>query len=291
MSQREHVTVHETDVEGIRAAAQWLLATLGGVLVLVLAGFQLSNLRQVLETWPSVEAIGTAVALLLLIAGGWALTHAAASVLVPDRSNLTDLLTSSAMGDVRSTSGSVMQPDGRPHTDGDTDILHKHVRDEIARARGWLLPASCQDLDDLNSQYQQAQDDERDSLRAVLAEVSRFARTESALWRFRRLRKLVLGWAGASTVIGLGLLVLYCQPPAPSLAPEVTEPIKVTVRLTSDSAVLARQGLKASCATAPQTGVIIGGTLAEPLVLINSSPLCDTARVLMTDDLGYAIPV
>lgn len=290
MSQQEHVTVHETDVDGIRAAAQWLLATLGGVLVLILAGFQLSSLRHVLETWPSAEAIGTAAGLLLLTAGGWTLTRAAASVLVPDRSNLTDLLTSSAIDDVRSTSGSVVRADGRRHVDTDTDELHTHVRGEIARARGWLLPPPCQDLDDLNTHYQQAPDDERDNLRAALAEVSRFARTESALWRFRKLRRLVLGWAGISTIVGLGLLVVFCQPPAPSLAPPVTEPIEVDLRLTNDATILAKHGLTPTCAGATQTGVMIGGTLAEPLVVINQSSTCDTVRILMSDALGFAIP-
>lgn len=190
---------------------------------------------------------------------------------------------------VRSTPGSVVQTAGRPHKDGDTDKLHQHVRDEIARARGWLLPPSCRDLDALNTQYQEAEDDERETLRAALAEVSRFARTESALWRFRKLRRLVLGWAGIATVIGIGLLVLFCQPPPPSLAPHVTEPIKVDLQLANDPVVLAELGLKPSCATTVQTGVI-GGTLAEPLVVIDRSPTCDTARILMTDAAGFAIP-
>lgn len=222
-------------------------------------------------------------------------------MLVPDRNNITDLLTRLAGKEltsrnietvVETPSGGLKSP---PEPTGDQKVLLDHVNAEISRARGWLLPAECDSLDTLYSQYKSATSkSDRDALRANLAEVVSFAHTETALWRFRILVKRLLGWAGGLSLAGLILLVI-CAHPAPDDAPSsgsptVTAPVKVDVYFRSDDTLLKEHGIDVRCASSAQPGFIIGGTLAEPLVLIAGSATCPQQRVLLTSQLGNAMP-
>lgn len=296
----EPTAIQQADVEGVRAAAQWLLGAVGGIAVLVFAGFQISDAWQVLLV-PGWRMAGTIIGAVLLLIGTCNLITAAARVLVPDRTNITDMLTRLAAKELsaHNIQTAVETPTGKlvkPPSDKKADALLDHVTGEIARARGWLLPVGCDSLDDLYSAFHGTKDTvERDRLRGNLAEVVSFARTEAALWRYRILVDRIIGlWGGGVSLTGLALL-LVCghvelPQPLPTTSPAITAAVKADVYFRADTDLLKNHGINAGCAAASQPGVLIGGTLAEPLVLIIGTSACPQQRLLLTEDLGNAVP-
>jgi hypothetical protein len=282
------VAIHESDLAGIRSATQWLLAAFGGTALVVVAGIQFA------DTWAVVTGGGwrawvTLAGLTLVAVGLFTLAAGAARVLVPDRTNLTDLLTEQAAGDAASTR--VIVGDAPPPIPPrrDSAAVYRHVLGEVSSARGWLLPAGCADFDAAYQAFLASSGAERDGLRLRLREVAAFARAEAAFYRYRQLLRRLLGWAGVIVFAGLiGLVVaLHADPPSNP----VTEPIAVTVRFVDNPAGLTRHGVTPACAGVTASGVAVGGTLSEPVVIIGGTTRCPAAKVTITDDVGLAVPI
>lgn len=296
----EPPAIQQADVEGVRAAAQWLLGAVGGIAVLVFAGFQISDAWQVLLV-PGWRMVGTIAGAVLLLIGTLNLITAAARVLVPDRTNITDMLTRLAAKELSAHNipTATETPGGKlekPPEDKKANALLDHVTGEIARARGWLLPAGCDSLDDLYSAFRSTTDAAgRDRLRGNLAEVVSFARTEAALWRYRILVDRIIGWWGGGVSLAGLVLLIVCghvelPQPLPITSPAIAAAVKVDVYFKADADLLKTHGINADCAAASQPGVLIGGTLAEPLVLVTGTQTCPQQRLLLTENLGNAVP-
>lgn len=278
--------IHETDLNGIRSATQWLLGAFGGIAFVVITGVQIGGASSVLSEggWRGpVIVFGLLVAFLSLVT----LARAAARVLVPDRTNLTDLLEDQAIDDAQQqgvlVSGSLRR---------DSAEVYKHVREEITRARGWLLPPGCDDLDGTYQAFRQRTTDDESALRGRFREIMAFARTEAALYRYHQLLQLLIWRAGPAVLLSLGALAVALSPPTQKepTAP-VTSPFAVQVHFTAAPEVLSAGGISATCASTVAQGVAVGGTIAEPEVVISGVPSCPSAKVRITTPIGFAIPL
>jgi hypothetical protein len=286
-------TIHESDLAGIRAATQWLLAAFGGTALVVVAGIQFADAWDVIKQadWRSW---GTIAGLVLVSVGLFVLAGAAARVLVPDRTNLTDLLTQQAF-DQAQTAGVVVsevqqstQASQRRRARRDSADVYKHVLDEISSARGWLLPEDCLDFDTAYQKFLGSTGGNREILRVRLREVAAFARAEAAFYRYRELQRRLLGWAGAMVFVGLIALVLACHAPTGS---PVTKPTPVEVRFGPNGRILEGQGVASACAGLTTVGVAVGGSLSEPEVIIRETGECPRAKITVNDKVGLALPL
>jgi hypothetical protein len=112
-----------------------------------------------------------------------------------------------------------------------------------------------------------------------------FANDCIARRQFVRFRQTCL-WAGSAVALGAVLLAGALNPPS---APAATAqgPRPVTVYLW-DNELRARLG--PTCGQTPIRAVAIGGSLKEPLVVIDPSSGCTARRLTITHERGVALP-
>jgi hypothetical protein len=280
------VVIHENDLNGIRSAAQWLLGAFGGVALVVVTAVQIGDASAVLSQggW---RAIVIVVGLLTVFFSLVILARSAARVLVPDRTNLTDLIEDQAIEEAQQH-GVIVNGSKRR----DSAQVYKYVREEISRARGWLLPPGCDDLDAAYQAYRQRSTDDQAALRSNFREIMAFSRTEAALYRYQQLLRLLIGRAGPAVLLGLIALAVALSPSTQqdSSAP-VHSPFAVEVHFMAPPEVLSSEGISAGCALAVARGVAVGGTIAEPEVVIIGMPSCPSAKIRITTDIGIARPL
>ena len=107
---------------------------------------------------------------------------------------------------------------------------------------------------------------------------------------FRRLiRALWIG--GIVAVIGIVVFILTTTHPNPTSP--VTTPMQVHVVIAQNAPRrdLAAAGLAPACAGQTLTGVAIGGSYAEPVVVTNQTPSCPAQLFTLSRALGVDIPV
>lgn len=278
--------IHQSDLSGIRSAAQWLLGAFGGTALAVVAGVQFGGASAILSQG-GLRALVIIIGLLVVFIGLVWLARSAARVLVPDRTNLTDLLENQVSEELRLNGLSVSGNKRR-----DSTQVYKYVRDEINRARGWILPPGCDDLDSAYQAYRKRSTDDQAAIRSSLRELMAFARTEAALYRYRQLLKLLLGWVGIPVILGLVALAVALTPSAgQDLSASVNSPFAVEVHFTASPEVLNSAGIRADCALVAARGIAVGGTLAEPEVVIVGTPSCPTSKIQITNNIGLAVPL
>ncbi len=287
MSDKVSTAIYESDLNGIRSATQWLLGSFGGIGLVVITGVHITDIGSLFSEW-SWRPFAACLGILLVGVGLVALARAAARVLVPDRTDLTDLITNQARDDAAQfgvmLSGAVRQ---------DSSGVYKHVREEIGLARGWLLPSDCEDLDAAYQKLADSSGDDAALIRDKFREIMAFARTQAALYRYDKMLALLIGWCGLFVVVGLILLgVALTSSSSPHNSSIIVDrPFSVKLYFSASASVLASHGISPSCASAERSGVAIGGTLAEPQVIISGTKLCPTKKIVMTDALGVAVPV
>jgi hypothetical protein len=278
--------IHQSDLSGIRSAVQWLLGAFGGIALAVVAGVQFGGAPAILSQG-GPRALVIIVGLLVVFIGLVWLARSAARVLVPDRTNLTDLLENQVSEELRLNGLSVSG-----NTRRDSAQVYKYVREEINRARGWILPPGCDDLDSAYQAYRKRSTNDQAALRSSFREIMAFARAEAALYRYRQLLKQLLGWVGIPVILGLVALAFALTPSAeqhPSAS--VNSPFAVEVHFTASPEVLSNEGIAANCASKAAKGIAVGGTLAEPEVVIVGTSSCPTSKIQITSNIGFAMPL
>lgn len=195
--------LHAEDVAGIRAAAQLIMASAGGLVVLVFAGFQFTDLPAAFTDtpWRAGAAAGAGVTALALIL---TVMRRAAAVLVPDRMLIDDLLTAATRREVDNAGASTRAPSALGATRRVDNRVDAEVLDRIEQAAGWLLPPQHPSLDALYQASRETADPaESDRLRQHLVDVASYARAEAARIRWTRLVDTITGPVGVTAALAL----------------------------------------------------------------------------------------
>lgn len=280
------VAIYESDLNGIRSSTQWLLGAFGGLALVVIAGTQFGDASSVIAQgdWRAYVIV---IALLVVFVSLILLARSAARVLVPDRTNLTDLIEDQAIEEARQN-GLIVNDLQRQ----DSHQIYKYIRGEIDQARGWLLPQGCHDLDAAYQEYQQRTTENQVFLRSIFKEIMAFARTEAALYRYKQLLKLLIERAGPAVLLGLiALAVALGSSAQDGSGSRVREPFAVEVHFIGSPDVLENAGISVNCAVGVVKGIAVGETIAEPEVITIGTPTCPATKIRITSDLGIAMPV
>jgi hypothetical protein len=275
------------EVPAIRAAAQWLLAAAGAIGAVLVAGLQLGGLGRLSDRpWAlviGVLAFGVAIWMI-----GWAI-RAASRVLVIGRVTVSNLLMVDAKRQASAEGVHVDVLEGEQLLGG--------ILDQIGVNRGWLLPSGCSSLTDLYTKYQEALATEGaeelvEELRGRLAEVTAFARTESARHFYQDLTSGLTGFRGRLLAGAIATLVIVVGWAPADSEPKVTVPTPVQVFITGSISEMRAAGLAGSCPRGSTlSGVAIAGTLLEPVVVSAGTKTCPPSRFTVTSTLGIAVPV
>lgn len=196
--------LHADDIAGIRAAAQLIMAAAGGLVLLVFAGFQFTNLRSAFQEATLQSAIAAAAGAVAIISTGF-IARRAALVLVPDRMLIDDLLTADTIRTARAAGGVVRSNSRRLGAIRRIDQgIQEQILTRITQAQGWLLPPGTPSLNALYVAYAQADDiTERSRLRQHLVDVVTFARAEAARTRYDTLVRTIFGPIGLIAALSL----------------------------------------------------------------------------------------
>lgn len=273
---------HDGDVEGIRAAARWILGTAGAVATVLLAGFQVKDLGSPLgserwwQVWLPVVFSVVAVAIVFDV------FRLAARVLVPDRISADDLVRAE-----QKQAAEALGIQVRRGNDGGREIwrLAPDLVDSVHLARAWLLPEGCARVSDLMEAMEKAPATGRPRLEGNLRRVLRFCRLEIARRRYRQLVGAMTGlrgWLFIASLTGLAFVAGSQH----RVSPTIDRPLRMTV-VFSESPSVANE--VRACAGRTVEGVAIGGTLALPVVVFDSGPCL--GRLTVSEDVGTAIPI
>jgi hypothetical protein len=275
---------YEGDVAGIADATKWLLAAVGAVATVLVAGVQVSAFGRF-----TAHPVATTIALLafavaMVLIGR--VIQAAAAVLVLRRVTVGELM--------RAESAREAEARGISASTGRSKVLYP-ILDQIQSNKGLLL-TPYETLDDLNQAYLDSQrtkpdDPSTSALRAQLMQAYSFARSEVARSAFDDLTQVILGPIGFGVVAAIVVMAATLSWPTGNSSPEVSEPTHVRVWLTGSREALRDAGLPRSCGPGiALEAVAVGGTWETPRVVTTGQAGCPIARLTVDRSVGVAVP-
>lgn len=270
------------DVEAVRAGARWILGTAGAVATVLLAGVQVKDIGGRLGAEPSWQPWASACMFALALALTFHIFHRAASVLVPDRISVDDLVRAEQDRDAQARGIHIRRREDHREVWSLTPELLRSVH----LARAWLLPEGCANVTDVIESMKVAPKGEWAAYEEALGLILRFCRMEIARARYRQLVAAmtgVRGWLLAASLIGIALVagLEYEKSPA------IDKPLQVSVTFFPTPEGSSKS--LTACGERTYLGVAIGGSISEPLVAVNDPPCI--GRFMILDDVGIAVPV
>lgn len=306
-SENTGLSAFDEALGSIQATARWIVGAAAVVLGATIGGLQLKDLGPLREASLLLLVIACLACLAAIGGVGWILI-AAARVLITQGLTLSDIARRELQ--IRVTKGP-LRPGRRV---SDYDPLLK----SLYKRKADLLPDTVDDVLTFRNTYDditQAAETVRDGTPAVLGEVTydpgnaaAVARLEAMVSEYReRAERLVdaahlylarqafgrliraLWIGGVIAVAGIVVFILATASPT-SL---VTTPMQVHVVIAQNAPLrdLAAAGLAPACAGHTLTGVAVGGSYDEPIVVTNQTPWCPARLFTLRHALGVAIPV
>jgi hypothetical protein len=293
-----------TELSSLQSAARWLVAASAAVAATLLAGVQITALRDLANQGPvplytagaagalAVLAVGTIVVMAtrVLVAPGWTLNTLGHRELEagPTQWKPTWLRTG-----LESQRG-VLVPGGelklselyRQQHALATANFDLHDQGEIQLPANLTHSAGGTEIYRASSTEDVARLQRR--LDNVLVAATRVANAANLITTRRRYRHLIrtLPWSGVVLVVGITAFVLATS----STAPPISTPIPVEIRFSDDPAAIKDAGLPPECRGLTLDAVAIGGTLEEPSVVSTSNDGCLLQNQQITPDSGIAVP-
>jgi hypothetical protein len=293
----------------IQTTAKWIVGAAAVVLGALIGGLQLKDLGPLREA-SLLPLFVACLACLAAIAGvGWILV-AAARVLIMQGLTLSDIARREVQ--VRVIRGR-MRPGERV---SDYDPLLR----SLYKRKIDLLPDTIDDVLTFRNTYDnisKGADLVRSGTPAVLKGVTydpgdtiAVARLETLVSEYRERAERLVGaahlylaqrafrrlikalWVGGIVAV-IGIVVFILTTTHPNLTSPVTTPVQVHVVIAKNAPRhdLAAAGLAPACAGQTLTGVAIGGSYAEPVVVTSQTPSCPAQLFTLGRALGIAIPI
>ena len=291
----------------IQTTAKWIVGAAAVVIGTVIGGLQLKDLGSLLAGDP-LQLGFAIVACFVAIGGAGVILVMAARVLVTQGLTLSDI----ARKEVHIRARRRLRP-GEDVSDFDPMLT------SLAKRRGDLLPDGIPDVLTLRNKYEKASKAAarvRSGTPATLEGVTytpgdpaakeqleahvndyqmhaeRLVDAAQLYLAQRAYRHLIRAlWTGGILAV-VGVVVFVLLTANTSSAP-VTSPtqVKVLIAKHPSRADLVAAGLAQACAGHTLTGVAVGGSYDEPLVVTDPAPSCPASQFTVTKALGLAIPV
>ncbi len=306
-SENTGLSAFDEALGSIQATAKWIVAAAAAVLGAMIAGLQLKDLGPLREASLLLLVIACLGCLAAIAGVGWILI-AAARVLITQGLTLSDIARRELQ--IRVTKGP-LRPGKRV---SDYDPLLR----SLYKRKADLLPGAIDDVltfrntyDDISEAADLVRSGTPASWEGVTydpADAGAVARLEAQVGEYRKraerlidaahlylaqraFRRLIraLWIGGIVAVAGIVIFILTTTNPT-SL---VTTPMQVHVMIAQNAPRhdLASAGLAPACAGQALTGMAIGGSYAEPVVVTNQTPSCPAQQFTLRRTLGIAIPV
>ncbi|MFH8698865.1 hypothetical protein [Streptomyces chartreusis] len=266
-------------METYRHCAQWITAAAAVVAAAFVAGLQLTALRD-LVWWKTI--LGVLAAAGVVVCAGWVIQRAA-RVMAPFRPTMAEL----ADADLKIAQGKTSATDVKPE-------VKALVEGPIEKNKGLLFPPGVHTISDLyhlacgrrrrgrRGPHPDQQTAHEYSLRLVhFVEMCEIRKRYDDLLR----SLLRVGLVGLAAVT---LFVLASR--AEPAALNVTTPLPVQVIFTSKEKALIAEKWPPGCTSVTSRGSAIGGSAAEPEVVVASSSAgCPQHRGTVKRDVGVVL--
>jgi hypothetical protein len=305
------LSVFDEALGSIQTTAKWIVGAAAVVIGTLIGGLQLKNLGSLLGSSRLQLGIATA-ACLAAIGGAGVILVAAARVLITQGLTLSDIAQREV--DIRVDEERKLRQPGTQVSDFDPML------ESLAKRRGDLLPDAIPDVLTFKNAYEEASEAAakvRSGATATLTGVTYAPGDTAATERLEALvndyrvraerlvdaaqlylaqqafhRLIRTLWMGGIAVV-IGAVVFALVTSASPTSALVTTPTRVKVLIADHAshADLRAAGLAQACAGRTLTGVAVGGSYAEPLVVTNPAPSCPARQFTVTRALGLAIPV
>ena len=301
----EGSSVFDEALGSIQTTAKWIVGAAAVVIGTLIGGLQLKDLASLLSASRLQLGIATA-ACLVAIGGVGVILVTAARVLVTQGLTLSDI----ASREVR-----VLGEQLKPGQDiSDLDPMLKSLAE-----RGDLLPDAIPDILTFRNLYDESrqkaaifrggtsvtfagatyspsESDSKEKLEALVSDYQIYAdRLVDAAQLYlaqRAFRRLIRALWACGTLAISGVIIFILLTAKTSSAP-VTSPTQVVVLIAQhpSHADLRAAGLAPGCVGRTLTGVAVGGSYDQPLVVTKPASSCPARQFKVTRGLGLAIPV
>ncbi len=306
-SENTGLSAFDEALGSIQATARWIVGAAAVVLGATIGGLQLKDLGPLRGASLLLLAAACLSCLAAIGGVGWILV-AAARVLITQGLTLSDIARREVQ--IRITRG----PLGPGRRVSDYDPLLR----SLYKRKADLLPDTVDDVLTFRNTYDdisRAVGMVRSGTPAVLSEVTydpgdavAVARLEAQVSEYREyaerlvdaahlyLARRAFGrliralWAGGVIAVA-GIVVFILTTASPTSL--VTTPVQVHVVIARNAPLrdLAAAGLAPACAGQTLTGVAVGGSYDEPVVVTSQAPSCPARLFTLRQAVGVAIPV
>jgi hypothetical protein len=272
-------SIDEESMVSLQAAARWVVGAAAAVGAILVAGLQVGTLGRL-----PVHGLRLPVAVAAVILGLLSIAFViakASSVLTSPRVSLVQLRDRELEGGRRASPGAQAPPDF------DQAARQDKLLQEIHSHRHLLILTDATGPHDVYYKLDQARKAkaERGALEEDAQRLSDFA----SLYEMRRRFRSLLRWLiGSGLAIGIAV-VSFSLAVGGSQEVRVTRPFPVMIVFTGTTNALQAAGVPGSCRGSVR-GVAVGGELAEPEVVTLASGGCPPMHLVVTSDIGVALP-
>lgn len=303
----EGLGVFDEALGSIQTTAKWIVGAAAVIIGTLISGLQLKDLASLLpasrlQLGIAIAACVVAIAgvgVILVRAARVLITHVTLSDIALEEVRILlarDLKPGQDVSDFNPMLKSLAKRRGELLPDGIPDVLtFKNAYEEASQAAARLRNGKPVTLSGVS--YSPSDPKAKEQLEALVSDYQIHAvrlvdaaQLYLAQRAFKRLIKAL--WAYGSLALAGVIIFIISTAKASSSAP-VTSPAQVVVLIAEhpSHADLLAAGLAQGCVGRTLTGVAIGGSYDQPLVVTKPAPSCPARQFKVTRGLGLAIPV
>ncbi len=271
-------SLDERSIQSLEATARWIVGASASVAAVLVAGLQIRSLADVgggWHRWLALFAFALGFAAVIFVIAK------ASTVLTTPRYSLVALTQLQGEATIRAAEKKRATPNF-----GDV-AKEDPLLEKIYEHRHLLMHDPDLTPHDVNQQLTTAK--QSGTTTAPLEESAKRLTDFATLHAVRTRYESLVRWLMAAGAVVAASVVIFASAVASRGDAAVTKPIAVDVYFTASTATLRGAGLSNSCPT-QMSGVVVGGTLAEPEVALPESPGCPARHVVVTRELGVAVP-
>lgn len=277
------LSLEQRQVAALLSAARWIVAAFASIAAILVAGLQVGQVGTIGAHEPLRLVVGLGSGAVALLAVVGVLARASAVITSP-RISLVDLVQREVRAATKAAQRSGGDPAGAPDPSDLDELLGA-----ISIHRKSLLYSDAKGPQQLYELLKKARaeggdlqllekDEERLADFSTLKEVER---------RYSKLLHWVMAVLGVVAICIVALSWAVSKQPSPRVA----SPLTVRIILQGSAKALAHAGVDTDCTARELSGVAVDAALSEPEVVTEPTAHCPAMRLVVTKEVGIAIPV